>query len=200
MSLSRGPAIAGKSAMLSSLLLFSVLSANSALRKTVSFHSNSSALSHPSSSRTQSPPHTRHPHDESRPSPDRSLTLAQSAPPSPSFRPPPSPAPNVANTQSPLRRHYESIPTKPRSPYSPAHSTAANPQSHPTRPASIPSRDRATPRCRSPSDLAQSQSALSIHRAPPNHSAPIRTCPVLHNPASKSAKAIPETSHASAPK
>src|ERR1700687_982487 len=71
-----------------------------------------SVPSHPSSSQTQSPPHTPHPHDESRPSPDHSSTPAQSAPPFLSFHPPPSPAPNVANNQSPLRRHYESTPTK----------------------------------------------------------------------------------------
>src|SRR6266404_2497550 len=76
-----------------------------------------SALSHLSSSQTQSPSDNPHPHAGSRPSPDHSSTPAQSAPPSLSFRLQRSLAPNVANTQSPLRRHCESTPTKLHSPY-----------------------------------------------------------------------------------
>ncbi len=108
-------------------------------------------------------------------------------------------APHAANTQSPRRRHCESRPTTPRSPYSPTHSVAANPQSHPTHPASIPSRDMAKTPTRNPDDPAPSLPALSIRRAPPTHSTPTQTCPAPHTPASKSAKAAPEISRASAP-
>src|SRR5882762_2032353 len=158
-----------------------------------------SAPSHLSSSQTQSPPDNPHPRVESHPFRDRSSTPFQSAPPSLSFHPPRSPDPNVANSRSPLRRRCESTPTTRHSPYSPAHSAAASPQLRPTRPASIPSRDTGKPRSRNPDDPAQSPPGLSIHRSPPNRSKPIQICRARHSPASKSARAIPETSLASVP-
>src|SRR5207247_2509112 len=76
-----------------------------------------SALSTRFSSRTQSPRDIPHPRAVPRPSRDHSSARVRCASPFPSFRPRPSLAPNVANSQSPPRRRCGSTPTTPRSLY-----------------------------------------------------------------------------------
>src|SRR5215470_14952347 len=158
------------------------------------FATRASALSRRSSLQTQSLRDIPRRHAARRPILDHLSAPVQCAKPFPWYHPRPSLAPRVANSRFLRRRHCELTPTKRRLPYSPARSTTSSLQSHPSDPASLPSRDKAKQPSHNPNDRAQSQSALSVRRWPPNHLPRGQTCPAHHSPASKCVMAALETS------